>query len=257
MTRSPTFSGTMIAPAPKLTLRDTTDLELLVDRWIEDHIDEVELSDGALPDDLAQLLDEVQASRAERADAIAFKLDRLAGDVMTAKATKDRAARRERVAANVIKAIKAYAKREVERGGGEPIKGTACVLRIQKNGGKPAVDVRFENEQLLAFADSSVPHRNSHPLAQLPTDWAEELSHEPHPLARFIVVQRVAQVDTDRLALAYQARRSELELEVALELSAHPPTDAQVADVTARVDQTLAAEFPGVTVTRGTHLRID
>lgn len=246
-------TATTKAPAPKLTLKDTTDLELLVDRWIEDHIDEVEINDGALPDDLAQLLDEVQASRAERADAIAFKLDRLAGDVMTAKATKDRAARRERVAANVIKAIKAYAKREVERGGGGPIKGTACVLRIQINGGKPAVDVRFENEQLLAFADSSAPRS---------ANLADVIHYQPHPLARFIVVQRVAQVDTDRLALAYAARRDELALMEALELSVdggpESKNDLTVAEQAAiRIDQILAAEFPGITVSRGTHLRVD
>jgi hypothetical protein len=237
--------------APKLTLRDTTELELLLDQWIEEHIDEVELGGGALPDDLAQLLDEVQASRAERADAIAAKVDRLTGDATAAKATKDRAARRERVATNAMKAIKAYAMREVQRLGGEPIRGTACVLRMQKNGGKPAVEVRFENEQLLAFKDTNTT------------------------LSRFITIDRVARLDSDAIAVAYLARQTELEQEVELLGESDIPEEALDAlgpdDPTRReaiphvlqlmrskyIARTLADEFPGVTVTRGFHLRID
>lgn len=245
-------TATAKKPRERLTLRDTSDLMLDLNRYIEDHVDELELNGGALPDDLAALLDEIEASRAERADAIAYKVDEFTGYATTAKATKDRAARRQKVWENAIAALKAYALRQLERAGGDPIRGAIAVLRIQTNSA-PATECRFDNEQLLAFADASI---ETAPLMGGIT------RYEPHPLARFLTVQRMAVLDKKALGAAYEARREELALMEALELSVDggpeskkDPTVAEQAAI--RIDQILAAEFPGVTVTRGHHLRID
>lgn len=240
--------------APKvretLTLRDTSDLLLLVDAWIEQHIDELELNGGALPDDLAALLDEVQGSRETKGEAIVFKLDQYSGNAASAKATKDRAARREKVWGNTIAALKAYAVREIERAGGEKIKAASATLRLQAS--PVSTEVRFDNEQLLAFADANAG-----------------------PLARFITVTRVATVDKKTLAVAYELRLAELNAEVEaftfddlapdiIEMCGpEDPTgfdrrvDALERMRTDYVANRLASEFPGVSCTRGLHLRID
>jgi len=248
---------------PKLTLRDTSDLMLELNRYIDDHVDELELNGGALPDDLARLLDEIDASRGERADAIAFKLDEFTGYATTAKATKDRAARRQKVWDNAITALRAYALREVERLGGAPIKGASAVLRIQINGGAPATECRFDNEQLLAFADASV---------QTEPREGGIARYVAHPLAAFITVVRTAVLDKKALGAAYEARRAELERDIALLSESDIPwldgqrpenaTPEQVevilADMRAKyIADNLAAEFPGITVTRGHHLRVE
>lgn len=235
----------------RLTLRDVTDLLLLVGDYVETHVDELELNGGALPDDLAQLLDEIEAATADRVDAIAAKIDEFVGYATTAKATEDRAARRRRVWENATKALKAYALRQVERHGGTPLKGAAATLRLQRNGA-PSVEVRFTDEQLLDLA-----------------------SVETHPLARFLTVQRVAKLDSRALGAAYEARRAELEGEA--ELIGESDVAGLADDVNAaegavssgelerRVSEArdlyvadhLAAEFPGVACVRGHHLRID
>ncbi len=237
-------------PRETLTLRDTTDLLIDLNRWIEDHVDELELNGGALPDDLAKLHDEINGSRADRADAIAYKVDEFTGFATTAKAVKDRSARRQKVWENAVAAIKAYALREVERAGGDRIRGAVAVLRIQGNSA-PATEVRFDNEQLLAFADSSV---------SVPPIEGGVMRYEPHPLAKYITVERIAHVDRKAIGAAYEARGEELHLEASLELSLIE--DGGEREVAAeawarRVNEILAAEFPGVTVTRGHHLRID
>lgn len=246
---------TATAKAPKvretLTLRDTSDLLLLVDAWIEQHIDELELNGGALPDDLAALLDEVQGSRETKGEAIVFKLDQYSGNAASAKATKDRAARREKVWMNTIAALKAYAVREIERAGGEKIKAASATLRVQTNS-QPSTEIRFDQAQLLAFADAKTG-----------------------PLVRFITVERVATVNTKMLALAFETRHAELLAEVEaftfddlapdiLEMCGpEDPTGLdRRADALARmrtdyVANRLAADFPGVACHRGVHLRID
>ncbi|HVX40318.1 MAG TPA: siphovirus Gp157 family protein [Gemmatimonadaceae bacterium] len=255
------------APREKLTLRDDVDLYLAINRYVEDHIDELELNGGALPDDLAALLDEVDASRAERVDAIAKKIDEFSGNAAAAKATKDRAARREKVWNNTIAAIKGYAKHQVERSGGEPLKGTIATLRLQKNG-QASTEHTYTNEQLLAIADRGV----------LVTREESARGDVPSPLAKYISVERLAKLDTKAIAAAYEARRAELEVEAELigpsdiaEAAGVDPADVCPLNTVANeiiaerlaaarakyIAENLAAEFPGVTVTRGYHLRID
>lgn len=231
--------------APKvrdaLTLRDTTDLLLAVDAYIEQHIDELELNGGVLPDDLAAMLDEVIAAREAKAEAIVFKLDQFGGFASSAKATKDRAARREKVWNNTIAALKAYALREVERNGGEKIKAPSATLRIQVNG-QPSTEIAFDNEQLLAFADAGAG-----------------------PLVSYITVKRVASVDSKALAAAYEARRVQLLDEAQTYDTLIEPDEPEFEESwktvlqlrASHVAEGLAAEFPGVKCTRGFHLRID
>lgn len=255
-------AATKKAPRETLTLRDDVDLYIAINRYVEEHIDEIELNGGALPDDLAALLDEVDASRAERVDAIAKKLDEFSGNAAAAKATKDRAARREKVWNNTIAAIKAYAKHQVERAGGDPLKGTIATLRLQKNG-QASTEHAYTNDDLIALHDLGAT-----------LGYAGD-EGRAHPLLKYIALQRVATLDTRAIAAAYETRRAELEAEAELigesdideeVLAAMGPNDptraAGVADVLAQMRATyiadnLAAEFPGVTVTRGFHLRID
>jgi hypothetical protein len=263
------------APREKLTLRDSSDLLLAVGQWVEDNIDTLELNGGALPDDLAVLLDEIIASRVERAEAIVHKLDEFTGYATSAKATKDRAARRQKVWENTIAALKAYAQREIERGGGEPIKAPSATLRLQRNG-QPAVECRFDNAQLCDFYDAQ----------ELTTREDGGLRVANHPLARFLSVERVATLDRKALGAAYEARREELDVEAratvsawgivadvpdemlhaaarALSPDAFVVDDAVVVETARRLyvanhaQAALAAEFPGVTCVRGSHLRID
>jgi hypothetical protein len=248
----------------KLTLRDATDLLIAVNQWIEDNVDALELSGGALPDDLAAMLDEITAGQMDRVDAIAFKLDELSGYAAGAKATKDRAARRQKVWENSIAAIKLYAYREVERVNGGPhgfIKGKSSTLRIQRNG-QPSTDLMIPKDSERSI--SIVPSHQAALLAAVVSNG---------PLAKFVTIERVAHLDKKALGAAYEARRAQLEDESSLlvesdipestrqMLGAEPnPEDVAgaLADVRARyVFDNLRAEFPGVRCERGQHLRID
>jgi hypothetical protein len=244
---------------PKLTLRDTTDLFLSINRWVEEHVDEVELNAGALPDDLAELLDQVDAAQHERADALAAKLDEFTGYVATARATKDRAARRQRVWENTISAIKAYVLRELDRLGVDRIRGATAVLRAQRNS-QPSVECSVDAADLLLLADGT-PARPDHAR-----------------LLPFLTVQRTATIDKKKLAAAYERRCAELEREVQLlgesdipdeyasrleELARHGVSRrhaiASLLDEMRRqyIAHALDAEFPFVSCVRGVHLRID
>lgn len=239
----------------KLTLRDSIDLLLALNAAIEANIDEIELNGGALPDWMAAMLDEINDSLAGRADAIAYVVDQLKGDEVAAKATKDRAARREKVWGNSIAGIKAYALRELERLGENRVQGSASVLRIQRNG-SPSTDLTapIETHQsiLLAAVDVS------------------------GALARFVTVQRIATLDKKALGAAYEARREQLEADTELLALSDIPFDVAAtfadpdADVYAKrcakelermraayIADNLASEFPGVRCERGHHLRID
>lgn len=247
-------------PRAKLTLRDTTDLSLALDRYIDDHIDELELNGGALPDDLAQLFDEIQGAQMERVDAIAAKIDDLGDLADMAKARKDREARRERIYANTQAAIKAYALREVERlsgpAAGNFIKGRERKLRLQNNSG-PSTDLKVPIDR-----EYSIKVITSHQAVLLGAVAAGG------PLAKYITLQQIATLDKKAVASAYEVRRTQLEDEASLlgegdipERGAEPnPEDVAgvVADLRAKYVATqLAAEFPGVIVSRGYHLRID
>ena len=246
-------------PEPRLTLRDTTDLFLAINRWVEEHIDELELNGGALPDDLAALLDQVDAAQHERADAIAAKLDEFTGFVATARATKDRAARRQRVWENTISAIKAYVLRELDRLGVDRIRGATAVLRAQRNG-QPSVECHVDGADLLLLADGN-PARPDH-----------------ERLLPYLAVQRTARIDTKKLAVAFEHRRTELEREVELlgesdipdqyasrleELVGHGVSRrhaiASILDEMRAqyIAHALDAEFPFVSCVRGVHLRVD
>src|SRR4051812_17372682 len=111
------------APKEKLTLRDSVDLLAMLQAAIEEHVDEIELNEGALPDWMAHLLDEVDAALMERVDALAKVIDDFEGFASSAKATKDRAARRQKVWENAIKSMKSYAMLQVQRVGGGFVRG--------------------------------------------------------------------------------------------------------------------------------------
>jgi polyhydroxyalkanoate synthesis regulator phasin len=265
------------APKEKLTLRDTTDLLAELNRYIEEHIDELELNGGALPDDLAAMLDEIEAAQMDRVDAIAAKVDELTGYAATAKATQDRAARRRKVYENTIAAIKAYALREVQRvchGPAGFVRGKLATLRIQRN-----------SAAAVALAGATTPEAEQTLLADL-----FDLE-DPHPLHPYLRAETVYTLDRKALGAAYEARRAELEADVAQLAESDIPEDtraemeqrrddllaasapdlreaindehdraieARLADMRARyIADTLATEFPGVSCVRGIHLRID
>lgn len=234
-------------PREKLTMHEAVDLLRALNVAVEDHVDEIELNGGALPDWMASMFDEVYASMADRADALAYVIDEMKGSAAASKATKDRAGRRERVWSNVVESIKAYALREVQASGEDRIKGTTCVLRIQNNS-QPSTTCTLTPEQLVEAHDQS------------------------GPLERFITVARVATLDTRALAVAYEARYADLvtesqligesDIEEAWVETGEPRTPDETAQVldqmrTIYIRDNLAAEFPGVTVVRGIHLRID
>jgi len=247
---------TATAKAPKvrekLTMHEAVDLWRALQLAVEDHVDEIELNGGALPDWMAAMFDEVQLAMADRADALAFVIDEMKGNATAAKATKDRAARRQSVWENVVESVKAYALREVERSGEDRIRGTTSVLRIQKNSA-PSTD-------LWAQADA---HQDIL-LAAYDTAGA---------LSRFITVARIATLDKKALGAAYEARREQLVAETPLLAESDIPDDVrarygeplsaeQIAAELERmrvqyIADNLAFEFPGVRCIRGHHLRID
>lgn len=256
--------ATTKAPREKLTLRDTVDLLSLLQGAIEDHVDEIELNEGALPDWLAQLLDEVDAALMERVDALAKVIDDFEGFASSAKATKDRAARRQKVWENAVKSMKAYGMLQVQRIGGGFVKGKSAVLRIHNNSA-PATTVNLTDEQLLE-------------ICAIDASNILVAGYKPHPLSPYLSVTRVVSIDKKALAAAFEARRDELARESELLGETDLPDEVQQSialnddgDDTRHqhlagaaidgmrrnyVTTQLESEFPGVSVVRGVHLRI-
>lgn len=255
-------TATAKKPRERLSLHESVELLRLLDQAVEDNIDEIELNGGALPDWMASMFDEVAAAMVDRADAIAAVVDEMKGNVSSAKATKDRAARREKVWGNVIDSIKRYVAREIERNGGEPIRGTASVLRLQRNS-QASTELTMPEQQAtdyLLYCADQVDHSGNH----------------TNPLARFIVVERMASLNKKALSDAYEARAAELESEAELLGESDVPDDViaglhgsgtpadpdDIAQEITRmradyVQRALSAEFPGVRCIRGSHVRID
>lgn len=242
-----------------LTLRDAADVFIVINEWIENHIDELELNGGALPDELAQLIDAADLTLVKKADAIAAKLDEFAGYAATAKATKDRAARREKVWNNAGAVLKAYALHQLQRLGRDRIRGASSTLRAQINSAA-AVDCRLDNDALYAIWSFDGHH---------------DLPASPHPLIKYMTLEHVVHLDKKRIAADYLARRAQLEKDTPTLTYSDIPE--HVADAMGpadhcgleareewcrterqrRIDDVLSREFPTITVTRGSHLRVD
>jgi Siphovirus Gp157 len=243
--------ATATKPREPITLRDSTDLLLEINRWIEEHVDEIELAGGALPDELAAMLGAIDATTVKKVDAIAAKLDEFVGYATTAKATKDRAARRQKVWENASTALKAYVLHELARRGVDRLRGASATLRAQINSA-PAVECRLDNEALLAICDYDGDQDN---IADIPL----------HPLTKYFTIERTVHIDKRRLGADFEARREELEREAAMLTEHDVAHQAEYGGEVTRIEHAralyvadaLSREFPAITVTRGSHLRID
>lgn len=261
------------AATPRPTLLDRVDALAIVDQFIAEHGDEILANGGALSPALAELLDTAEGEFADKLAAIDVKQRLLRGDEASNKAVAAAFTQKAKVTANARDEVMAWAHRGMVAAGREHVQTPHVNARIQNS--PASLDHAYDAAQLLAIADSE-PAENG----------------EAHPLARFLTVQRAAVLDGRALLAAYLAREAALrdeandvtEVNAATRAAITRALDEEVEAMDAAgeerptveqyeteraarcaqwlrlwregyVRDTLAAEFPGVRVARGTHLR--
>lgn len=266
------------AAAPRITLADRLRDVEQVETWIDEHGDELLANGGELPPALAALVDVAERGLAEKVEARAAVILHLQDDAKVCQSWEARYRQRRTVLEHAAKGLKEFTKTQLEAAGQLRVETPLGVVRVQDNP-QPSVRHDFDGESLLAIADGAAA--------------GDEAALFPASrLAEFIRVEtvRTATLDTKALLAAYQAREQALLTEAeglvagyddlsereqeALDVEVSAAAEAAgiaepdeafgapylTAAITwarrAYVREMLAAEFPGVTVTRGTHLRI-
>lgn len=117
-----------------------------VNTWIADHPDELLANGGALPPDLAQLLDAAEGAFEQKAERVALKVRELIVEADAIQAEKDRLAQREKATRHAAESLKKYLKRHMEAVGLATVKGTYATIVIQPT--PPAVKGPETQEEL-------------------------------------------------------------------------------------------------------------
>lgn len=239
------------AAPPRPTLLDRLEALAFVNAWIDEHHDEILVNDGALPDELAQLLDAAEGDLATKLAAIDVIRRQHRGAEATAKAIAASFTQKARVAANAERGLIAWAKRAMEAFGTLAVKQDGVVnARIIAN--PPKAEHAYTSDDLL-----EIVKRRERELRDTPHGVAAQPGH---PLLSYIHTQLTATLDTKALLADYEAARDALAETAATLWPMEPDDDAQLTGeiVAARigyVQKKLAERFPGVVVTQGTHLR--
>lgn len=261
----------------QVTLHELTEEYRVLGDWIEEHADEI-LVNGGVPtpalEELLAALDGDFETKLGRLILVCREFATNAGVAEGAKkavnAESARLLQKQQMWENAEKSLRRYAQRQMEAVGRLKVKTTLATVWVQEN--QPKLAHGFDNAALVAIHDAE--ERDA--LADFGNPTPTEPPPPPHPLARFVTVQRVATLDEAALLMAYEARRVELEADVEPMGPSDLPADVAeqidwIEDTAERetakaraveqfraryVRERLDAEFPGITVTRSASLRI-
>ena len=248
-------------PAESVSLRDLTDQLLAVEALVHERADDILANDGELPADLAAALDAVSDQRDDKLRAYAALIRRFGDYADRCKAEAARYTQRRTIWEKTVAGLKRRALEALARYGTTRVDTADFTIYAQQN--PPCVEITLDNDALLTLYDDSVACSQDGSLPAAPR------------LAEFVHVDRVAKVDTRALLAQYETDRAHwaivAESEVTVDsltadewgcLSADEDTRRKQVDALlhhkreAAVAAMMAMEYPGVTITRGSHLRI-
>lgn len=118
---------------PGLRLYEAAEQLATVERWIDEHADDILANGGALPPALEALLDEADLAFDEKAARVALVVRDFLAQAAAAKGEAARLKQREAVTTNAADALKAYLKRQIEAAD-RPVKHALAAVRVQRNG---------------------------------------------------------------------------------------------------------------------------
>ncbi len=116
-----------------VTLHDRAHSIAILTEWEHEHYDVILANDGALPDELAALLDDAEVEFTQKVTAVRAKIEELDASADAAKATKDRLAQREKVFRNAAKGLKRYLEACLTTAGRDRIDTPLGVVAMQTN----------------------------------------------------------------------------------------------------------------------------
>lgn len=126
---------TAVAPAPTQPLRlyDTVDALETIRMWVMEHDDEIRAAEGALPDELAELLAKAELDFNTKVENVGLFIRELE---LSAAAMKNEAARltaRQRHMEKAAEGLRRYLLNEMGRAGIPKVEGKRLDVRMQKN----------------------------------------------------------------------------------------------------------------------------
>lgn len=135
----------MTAPAG-IKLWEATDAIEIVRDWLSEHDAEMRENEGALPDELAELLSHVEGSFNEKAERVALFIREMLATGKAIKEEEERLRDRRKSFENASDRLKRYLEANMLQAEKMRIDGKLVTLRIQKN--PPHVDGELSQEEL-------------------------------------------------------------------------------------------------------------
>ena len=147
-----------MSAANVVRLYDRTAALDVIREWIFEHDEEIRAAEGALPDELAELLKQAEGEFEEKAENVALFIRELSGLAKFAKEEADRLAARREHYERSAKGLKDYLHRNLTAAGITKIEGKLCNIGIQKN--PPAVKCSLDSWKLaeLHEAEPDIVH---------------------------------------------------------------------------------------------------
>lgn len=116
-----------------VTLYELTSQLQILDAQIEERAAEIDANGGALPDDLAALLDDAEEAFDAKVERVALYIKTLGHTAVAVATERDRLAARVKALDTAKAALTEYLKRSLEAAGKKDVKGTLANVAIQNS----------------------------------------------------------------------------------------------------------------------------
>jgi hypothetical protein len=137
--------------ASTLKLYEATDAIEIVRGWILEHDEELRANEGALPDELAELLAKVEGDFNQKAERVALFIREMLATGKAIKIEEERLYARRKSMENAADWLKRYLETNMLIAEKMRIDGQLVTLRIQKNPPSLARDREFSQDELEAL----------------------------------------------------------------------------------------------------------
>ncbi len=139
---------------PNIKLWEAGDAIEIVRNWIDDHDEEIRANEGAIPDELAELLAQVEGTFKEKAERVALFVRELQATARAVKEEEDRLRDRRKTREAAADRLKRYLEAQMLDHMVPRIEGKLVTLRIQKN--PPAVTHNLTDDDLRSAPEEFV-----------------------------------------------------------------------------------------------------
>jgi Siphovirus Gp157 len=137
--------------ASTLKLYEATDAIEIVRDWILEHDEELRANEGALPDELAELLAKVEGDFAQKAERVALFIREMIATGKAIKIEEERLYARRKSLENASDRLKRYLEMNMLVAEKMRIDGKLVTLRIQKNPASLHRDRELSQDELAAL----------------------------------------------------------------------------------------------------------